>query len=356
MRPVGQQCNPATSCIIHVSMPRDAMHRSGLALLGAVLLGGVAAAPISAQIEDDLLAKRRVFPDQGPGLRAVSRDAAGNYYVLSSLAASVAVYNPAGERIQKIPPAAGAGSNPGLSFGEDLDVDAEGRVYVADRGGNAVKVFNRDGSPALTIAVASPTSVVALSGGKIAVASMKSARLVTVFDLQGKVVREFGDPSEAAERGELNRFLNIGRLGTDRRANIYYAFDYLPEPTVRKYDRHGYSAFEISLTALEFQPAAEAVRREIERQERGGAPRFKRVVTAVGVDPDTEEIWAVTGGLLLHFDREGNRRGTYRVYTPEGARIEATSVLVEKNRLLLGADPLGVYEFARPDQKFSSQR
>jgi hypothetical protein len=165
------------------------------------------------------------------------------------------------------------------------------------------------------------------------------------------VVREFGDPTELADRKELNRFLNIGRLTTDPDSHIYYAFSYLPEPTVRKYDRFGYAAFEINLTALEFQPTAQAARREIERQERGGPPVFKPVVTACGVDPATQEIWIALHGFLLHFDREGNRRGTYRTYTPEGARLEATTILVEPGRLLLGADPLGVYEFSRPGKK-----
>ena len=35
----------------------------------------------------------------------------------------------------------------------------------------------------------------------------------------------------------------------------------------------------------------------------------------------------------------------------EDARIEASVLLVEEDRLLIGADPLGVYEFARPDRK-----
>ena len=221
---------------------------------------------------------------------------------------------------------------------------------MADRGGNAVKVFHADGLLALTIPIPAPTSVVALAEGEIAVASMKSTRLVTVFDARGKLVREFGELSEVADRGELNRFLNLGRLATDPASHIYYAFHHLPEPTVRKCDRFGYAVLEIELTTLELQPAAQAARREIQRQERGGTPAFKPIVTAIAVDPATEEIWIALGGLLLHFDRDGNRRGTYRTFRPEGARLEAVAILVEPQRLLLAADPLGVYEFARPDK------
>lgn len=332
----------------------------------------LSATAATAQVQTELLARRRVFPEVGPGVRAVKRDAAGRYYVLTAPGAAVLIYNVEGQRMGQVPAAASAAAPAAkaasLVYGDDLDVDASGRVYVADRGANAVKVFNRDGTLALSIPIASPTSVAVLTDGELAVASMKSAHLVTVFAIPGKepakigdpsrkpagsaapgvVVREFGDPTEIAERHELNRFVNIGRLASDAAGHIYYAFAYLPEPTVRKYDSYGYAAFEMELTALEFQPAAEAARREIARQERGGAPSLKPVITAVGVDPATQEIWVALGGLLLHFDREGSRRATYRTFTPEGARLEASAILVEPDRLLLAADPLGIYEFPRP--------
>ena len=71
----------------------------------------------------------------------------------------------------------------------------------------------------------------------------------------------------------------------------------------------------------------------------------------MGVDPARGEVWIALENTLFHFDREGNRRSAYRLYTPEGARLEATSILIEEQRLLIGSDPLGVYEFARPDQQ-----
>jgi len=304
------------------------------------------------QIETELLASGRAFPEVGPGVRALKRDSAGRYYVLTAPGAAVLVYDAAGKRVGQIPAAGSRGMSQvaSLVFGDDVDVDSTGRLYVADRGANAVKVFNPDGVLALNIPVPAPTSVVALAEGEFAVASMKSDRLVTVFDARGKLVREFGEPTEITERGELKRFLNIGRLAADPASNIYYAFAYLPEPTVRKYDRYGYAAYEIALTALEFQSAALAARREIQRQERSGAPSFKPLITALGVEPATQEIWVALGGVLLHFDRDGNRRGTYRTFTSEGARIEATAILVEPQRLLLVSDPLGIYEFPRPDK------
>ena len=358
-----------------------------------LLLGLCASALITpnanAQVEKALEARRRVFTDVGPGFRAMKRDPAGHYYVLTAPGATVGVYDAAGQRVGLLPPVAATPGRPippmrsdaPLIFGDDLDVDAAGHIYVADLGANAVKVFNPEGTLALVIPTPAPTSLAVLPEGEIAVAGMKSARLVTVFagpgrsgpshaagvsqwtnlsplpselgdpEAPGKILREFGDPTEIAERGDVNRFLNLGRLASDPEGHLYYAFSYLPEPTVRKYDRFGYAAFEISLATLEFQPAAQAARREIPRQDkRGGAPALHPIITALGVDPATQHIWVALGNLLLHFDRTGGRRGRYRIYTPEGARLEARAILVEPDRLLIGNDPLGIYEFPRPDK------
>jgi hypothetical protein len=54
---------------------------------------------------------------------------------------------------------------------------------------------------------------------------------------------------------------------------------------------------------------------------------------------------------LLHFDKEGIRRSEYQIYTTENARLEGNVMLVEEDRLLIGSDPLGIFEFPRPDRK-----
>ena len=309
-----------------------------------------------AQVEErEIQAVSRLFPEVGPGLRTIRRDSAGRYYVLTAPSTTVHVYALDGKPLGFVPSSPSTASN--IVYGLALDVDPAGHVYVADRGGNAVRVYDTAGRLTLSIPVAAPTSVAVLPGGEIAVASARSARLIEVYDQQGKVVREFGDPSELAERADLNRFLNSGQLVADSAGDIYYAFSYLPEPTVRKYNRYGYAAFEVSLATTEYQPEAQAVRREIEQQDRRrGAPSFKPVVNAVAVDPDTQEIWVAVGDELLHFDREGTQHQTFRTFDPDGARVEPVSILIEPNRLLLAADPLGIYEFTRPDKGASTSR
>jgi hypothetical protein len=50
----------------------------------------------------------------------------------------------------------------------------------------------------------------------------------------------------------------------------------------------------------------------------------------------------------MQFDKDGQRLASFRTYMPGGARIEASTILVERDRLLIGADPQGIYQFPHP--------
>ena len=144
----------------------------------------------------------------------------------------------------------------------------------------------------------------------------------------------------------------MGRLGTDGQGRLYYGYTYRPEPLVRQYDRAGYAGLDFEFTGLDAYPEAQAARKEIEKQEKKQTPPyFMAILTAFGVDPLNGDLWMALHNTLLHFDKDGNRRSEYRIYTPEGGRLEANTILVEENRLLIGADPQGVFDFERPDRK-----
>ena len=326
-------------------------------VLVVMCLLACAAGRAVAQDEGDLIAKQRVFSGIGPGLRAVKRGADGRLYILASPSPGLLVLDAQGKQVLSISEVGGAqgGSGQGrnlITFGEDCDGAADGKIYVADRGANLIQVFTADGTLLRSIPVKNPISVAALPEGEVAVGTLREPHLVMVFDKNGRDVREFGDPEPLSEREDMNRFLNIGELATDAQGHLYYAFAFLPEPTVRQYDRLGYAGQDIQYTALDAMPTAQAARKEIERQEgKGKQPSFKRILTAVGVDRENGEVWVALYNTLLHFDKEGNRRATYKIYTPQGARLEANTILVERDRLIIGSDPLGIYEFERPDKK-----
>ena len=326
-------------------------------MLAVLCLLACVAGSAAAQDEGDLTAKQRIFPSVGPGLRSVKRGADGRLYILASPSPGLLVFDAQGKQLLSIGelPAVDSSAKTGralITFGEDCDGGADGKIYVADRGANLIQVFAADGTPLRSIAVKNPVSIAALPEGEVAVGTLREPHLVMVFDKNGRDVREFGDPEPLADREDLNRYLNIGQLATDAQGHLYYAFAYLPEPTVRQYDRLGYAGQDIQYTAIEAMPAAQAARKEIERQEsKGKQPSFKRILTAVGVDRTNGEVWIALYNTLLHFDKEGNRRATYKIYTPQGARLEANTILVDPDRLIIGSDPLGIYEFDRPDKK-----
>ena len=331
------------------------MHRL-VALLVAVLTvaAAVLLAPVASrtqaqfQMETPLTATRRFLPAVGPGFRTIARGPGGRYYVLTAPGGVAQIYDADGERVGQVPVDAALGARGArIVYGEWLDVDATGRVVVCDRAANAVKIYSPEGMLSTVIPVNAPLSAVLLPGGEVAVASPETPQLVTVYDLAGKQVRQYGEPEEISERVDVNRQANRGRLAGDAAGNSYFSFEFLPEPTVRKFDRAGYLVSEISLMTLEFEPAAQSARRAIARSAQG-TPALHRIITAVGVDPATEDVWLAIGTLLMHFDKEGQRKASFRTYTPAGARLAASSILVEPDRLLLGADPQGIYEFPRP--------
>lgn len=326
------------------------------------LLLCAAGAPNAQQIDADLVAKRRLFAPLGPGLKQIREGADGKIYVLASPSPGLVVYSPEARRLlamreaSALPAAALAEAKASgevlVEFGEDCDVDAEGTIYIADRAANSIQVYSKEGHHLRTVAVNAPMAVATMPEGEVAVATLQKESLVTVFDKTGRLVREFGDPETMTARLDLNRFLNLGELANDAAGHLYYGFRYFPEPTVRQFDRFGYAGEDLRYTALDAFPEAAAMRREIARQEsRGDTPRFKQVMTAMGVEKQTGEVWIAIGNMLLRFDKEGNRRATFRLYTPQNARLEAVAIVVEKDKLIIGGDPTGIYEFERLDKR-----
>jgi hypothetical protein len=310
----------------------------------------------AAEIDADLWASRRWFPSIGPGLRALRHAANGNYYVLASPGVGVAIFDSNGQQLSVIgaPPAATAGSASDagpIGFGEDCDVDAKGNVYVADSAKNVVSEFAPDGKPLRSFPASSLLSLAVLPEGEVAVTRMQETHHVTVYAADGKVAREFGDLESLSSRADIDRYLNIGRVAADPQGHIYYGFTYMPEPLVREYDRFGNASQEFVFTGVDAYPEASATRKAIVRQENSDKPlAFHQILTAFGVDPVNGDVWMGLHNTLVHFDKDGIRRSEYQIYTQKGAALEAIVILVEENRLLIGSDPLGIYEFRRPDR------
>ena len=321
-------------------------------LAAAILAGWTTVIPARAQeLDIELESTGRLMPDVGPGVRAIHRDSKGRYYVLTAPGPSILVYDRDGQLYRHIPKE--PSKTTGIVYGLDFDMDSEGDIYVADRGTDTIKMYDSDGRLARSIDVPAPNSIAALPGGEIAVSTTTSRHLITIYDANGNRLRDFGDFVHVTQRPDVNRNVNAGRILTDPSNFIYYAFSYLPEPTVRKYDRTGHAETELSLQTIEFEPEAQARRRYIADQEDNSKPvPLREVINAIGVDPKSGDIWIAIDDELVHYDRDGNRKGvTYRTFTPEGERLVPISILVDPDRLIYACDPAGVYTLPRPDMR-----
>jgi hypothetical protein len=75
----------------------------------------------------------------------------------------------------------------------------------------------------------------------------------------------------------------------------------------------------------------------------------KPIITAVAVDPTTQEVWAGIGDMLVHFNKQGEPIEMFSLTLKGGTHLKPTAILIEPNRFLIAADPWGIYEFAPPD-------
>ena len=75
----------------------------------------------------------------------------------------------------------------------------------------------------------------------------------------------------------------------------------------------------------------------------------KPIITAVGVDPASQDMWVAIGRVLAHFDKNGGYLGDYYITTPEGNPLHASAIIVESDRLIVASDARGIFEFTRPD-------
>jgi hypothetical protein len=333
-----------------------------LSLSAALLLITVTLSAVGAaqnEVEEDLMASRRLFGQIGPGLRALRHAANGNYYLLVSPSLGVAIFDAKGHRVKEFggpteEPVNKKAPPPGLiAFGEDCDVDSQGNVYVADSVYKQVSEFAPDGKQIRTFPADSVLSLAVLPGDEVAVSTREPSHHIVVYGPDGKVSREFGELESMSSRADIDRYLNLGRVASDPQGHLYYGFTYMPEPTVREFDRSGNAIQDFNFTGLDAFPEAAATRKAIVRYENDREPlAFHPILTAFGVDPVNGDVWMGLHNTLLHFDKDGIRRSEYQIYTPKGTPLEASVILVEPDRLLIGSDPLGIYEFHRPDRKY----
>jgi hypothetical protein len=98
------------------------------------------------------------------------------------------------------------------------------------------------------------------------------------------------------------------------------------------------------------KPGVSQVVATMQFTQRADAPDSKLLIDALGVDSASQEVWAAIGGDLVHFDKDGNLAGYYCLSTADKGPVRPTAILVEPDRILIGTDPFGMFEYVRPDK------
>src|SRR5262249_59849278 len=103
---------------------------------------------------------------------AVRHGADGKFYLLGSPNPGLIGFSAEGKKLLTMKEASGLQASALeelrrsgevlTQFGEDCDVDADGTIYVADRGANAIQVLAKEGRNLKTIPMNPPVSVPAL--------------------------------------------------------------------------------------------------------------------------------------------------------------------------------------------------
>jgi hypothetical protein len=215
--------------------------------------GSLQPSPTQAQwLVTAVPSRSRVFPEITAGVTAMKRDSAGRYYVLTTPANIILIFSPERKRIGQIPQANSATAK--IQFAVDFDLDANGRILVADRAANAVEIFSPTGALVAKVPVFAPTGVVALPDNQFAVSTLRSKRLIEIRNDDGDLIRSFGDPADAGIEVDPKKLQNLGKVSGDGNGGIYFSFVTLPDPIIRKYDRFGYAAADARFDASRYEP------------------------------------------------------------------------------------------------------
>lgn len=213
----------------------------------------------------------------------------------------------------------------------EIAVTVNGSLYVRDFGNDRIQVFDSRGATRAQIPVYDYVGLAATKQPTkrptVIVGQPGSGSLVTVYDLQGRVVRRFGALRTAKdlygtryeERGDDDLLLlNRVHLVTDTSGSIYATF--LFAPLVQKYSAEGELVWETTLVGPLVDQLADLFIRDEGRRghkfvrtvQDGRAANY--VTLGSAVDPISGKIYVLLPSrTMLVLGRDGQQQGAFRL-------------------------------------------
>ena len=300
--------------------------------------------PACSHAQAQLRADKQILLESTLGTVALKEGLGDQLYVLnrSVPSSSIWVSDYSGTSMQRI---VRGGSGPTeVRWPKELAVDRGGNVVVAD---GLIKVFFRDGRLFNSFRFDRPESVGVLSDGRILVSGVPRDQLISVFDRQGRMVGNIGEPAKLDDAPGFNAILNIGTIVVDGDDNIYYVFHFSLTPTVRKFTREGKLVAEWHpKSAFLDQAVAQAKKTHEESKEKGGH-RVSQVLTAAAFDSETKTLWVASGSQVLQLDSSGETIRSFELVRPEGEPMQTVGLLVDRD-FIRAATRFGIFEFFKP--------
>lgn len=308
-------------------------------------IGPLQQQPVTDETAVELRATERVFPEVRFITGPVRQDRRGNYYVSDRHTRTIRIYN---EFFNPIGTIGGMGRGAAdLGGTETFAVTADGKVVTV--GLEEIKIFNSAGVAERTFRSWRTMALDVMSTGEILVSGFPEDKLIHVFSPEGKLLREFGEPVFGDEDQSNKGYLNTGLIAVDSDDNIYYAFRFLPEPTIRKYDREGNLLAEFHPDAKMIREAGSESQRRIEKMRAGDRDAgFRPVFATLTVDEATGDIWASMGPYIYRLSPDGKVRSAYRFVSPEGFPAPVRQILLQKDRMIIAASSWGVLMAPKP--------
>lgn len=310
---------------------------------------------------------------------AIAADAAGNLYVLDTGNHRIQEFGPDGKYLATY---GRQGQGPGeFYYPAWLEVDARGFLYVSDPNNQRIQVLTPDGKDHKTIKgleqgagpvfLGRPGELVTGAPRiRFMVNDEKPAslpKLVKVLDLEGKTLREFGDPVDFKEE-LLNNAANETLMTVDGTGQIYLV--YPAQNRIEKYAADGRLLWRADRDlpySMEIKDKGEIKRAGNNVTVRG--PQLNRCATGVAVDAQGR-IWVVTmtrqlkkeeqvGMMITATMNEGGGRTIG--YKPQGDGLELRKSdaykleVFDADGALLGSLPLDSFVdgiFIRGDRLF----